>query len=75
MAGDGHDVALQSVDIGEDVVVDALKHVVGAIVFGSAEEIGVIDQSVAERLYCRWGAVEGKPRCYVEELFHWYIVK
>ena len=56
----GLDVVLQQFYIGEDVVVDALQHIVGSGGLNGRYLVGVVDESVAERFY-----VEGRT-LYVE---------
>lgn len=71
MAGDGGDVVHQHVDVGENVVVDPLQHVVGSVSFLSAHYVGVVDESVAERLHGGHCAFYGEMLHYgLEKSFH-----
>ena len=45
------DIMLQEIYIGEDRVVDALENIVWCIVFYGCHLVGVIDESITERLY------------------------
>ena len=60
VVGHGLHVVLQQVNIGEDVVVDALQDVVGAVVFCGLYAVCVVDESVAERLDVADGAFDEK---------------
>lgn len=51
VVGDGYDVAHQHVYVGEDGVVDVLKHIVGSIGLGSGHFVGCVDEAVSERLH------------------------
>ena len=63
MGGDGHDVGLQGVDIGEYMVVDALEHVVGSVSLFGLYDISVVDESVAEGFH-------GADRALYGEMLH-----
>ena len=58
--GDGIDVAHHHIHIGEDVVVDALQHIVRLVLFGSLNFVGVVDESLAKRLNLADGPFVGK---------------
>ena len=45
------DIVLQEIYIGEDRVVDALENIVWCIIFYGCHLVGVIDESITERLY------------------------
>ena len=73
MVGDGHYVALETVYIGEDVVVDTLEHIVGGGVAGSFNQVCVVDKTVAEGLHGVNSAFNGKLVDDVEFTFHGFI--
>ena len=45
------DIVLQEIYIGEDRVVDALENIVWCIFFYCCHLVGVVDESITERLY------------------------
>ncbi len=55
------DVLHHGRDIGEDVLVLPLEDVVGGIAFGADDE-GVVDKTLAQRVDCRDSALQGKLR-------------
>ncbi len=55
VAGHSLDVVLQSVNVGKDMMVDALKNVVGGIAFG-ADNVSIVNQTVAKGLDCAYCA-------------------
>ena len=65
MVGHGLHVVLQHIDIGEDVVVDALQNVVGAVCFSGLYAVCVVDESVAEWLDVAHGALDEELAGYV----------
>ena len=50
------DIVLQEIYIGEDRVVDALENIVWCIVFYGCHLVGVIDESITERLNLVYGS-------------------
>lgn len=70
MGGDGLYVALECVDVGEYVVVDALEHVVGGVGAGGRCEVGVVDESVAEWPEGGDGGGGCEMPGYFDEFFH-----
>ena len=65
VVGHGLHVVLQHIDIGEDVVVDALQNVVGAVCFSGMYAVCVVDESVAEWLDVAHGALDEELAGYV----------
>ena len=68
MGGDSIDVAHHHIHVGEDVVVDALQHIVGLVLFGRFNFVGVVDETLAQRLYFADGPFVGKATHDVVQL-------
>ena len=66
----GRDVALQSVHVGENMVVYALQHIIGCIGTFGRDLIGVVDQAGAERLYFGYFTFDGEMLHNVVESIH-----
>ena len=60
VGSDGINVAHHHINVGEDVVVDALQHIVRLVLFGSLYFVGVVDETFAQRLYLADGPFVGK---------------
>ena len=58
VVGNSLDIVLKQVHIGEDGVVDALQHIVRGIGLSSRYQIGVVDETVAQRFYLLWRAIQ-----------------
>ena len=70
MIGDGNDVVHQHIHIFEDVVVDALKHVVGCVIALGDDAECVVDVSVPKRLHGSGFPFEVESRNYLLFLLH-----
>ena len=65
---------LQQWHIGEDVMIDALQHIVMLCGFGCRNIVSVVYQTVAERRNLADGALDGELACNVLDMFHKFVL-